>query len=155
MFLWVVGGLASPLPISAVRVVLIVAVIALILRDLGVVRFRLPQNHWQVPQSVLSKPGLQPALRFGAELGAGFRTYIPTASPYMLALALVLLPVPWGAAAGAASGFALGRAATPTVRLFSGDVSAWDKALEWRLPVLTGTAGVMSASLVGVLVLYP
>lgn len=146
-FLWVISGLLAPIPTRIVQVVFVTALAALLLRDLGVVRFQLPENHWQVPQSVLGKSGLQPAFRFGAELGTGFRTYVPASVPYMLALAILLLPVPWGSVAAASIGFALGRAITPAVRMFSGAVSAWDGLLERRLPVLTASGAVVAALL--------
>lgn len=145
--LWVIGGLSEPIPTSVVRIVLVSAVATLLLRDLGVVRFWLPENHRQVPQSVLGKPGLRPALLFGAELGTGFRTYVPTTPPYMLALAILLLPVSWGAVTAASLGFAAGRATTAALRMASGDVSAWDEMLERRLPVLTVSGAVVAALL--------
>jgi hypothetical protein len=151
MLVWLAGGLLTPVPLNVQRLVLAVLVFALLLRDFGVVRFWLPETHRQVPQSVLGKPGLLPAIRFGAELGTGFRTYVPSTPPYMLALALLLLPVSWGAVAGAALGFAAGRAATPTVRMFSGNVRRWDERLQQRLRLVVVGCACMAALLVAAL----
>jgi hypothetical protein len=152
---WLAGGLLTPVPLNVLRLVLGVAVVTLLLRDIGVVRLRLPENHRQVPQSVLGKPGLMPAIRFGLELGTGVRTYIPTTPPYMLALALFLLPVSVSAAAVAAVGFAAGRAATPTIRMYSGNVRRWDEHLQRRLRVVVVGCACIAALLVAALAVGP
>jgi hypothetical protein len=102
---------------------------------------------------VLRRPGLQPAFQFGAELGSGVRTYVPSASPYVLALAILLVPAPMVGALAAACGFALGRAAMPATRLLSTDVGAWDGLLGRRLSWLVAGAAVLTALLVGALIL--
>jgi hypothetical protein len=151
--LWVASGLLAPLPGAWSRGLLVGGVTLLLLRDLGLVRFWLPENHRQVPQSVVRRPGLRPAFQFGAELGSGVRTYVPSASPYLLALAILLLPAPMVGALAAAGGFALGRAAMPATRLLSTDVGAWDGLLGRRLSWLVAGAAVLTALLVGALIL--
>lgn len=149
--LWMVGGLAGPLPAVGSRVLLLCTVMVLLLRDLGVIRFWLPENHRQVPQSVLRKPGLQPAFQFGVELGTGVRTYVPSAAPYTVALTIVLLASAWPVAITAAGGFALGRAAMPATRLLSSDAGAWDvlltRRLAWLIPCSTGMTALLASTL--------
>ena len=81
------------------------------------------------------------------------RTYVPSASPYVLALAILLLPAPMTGVLAAACGFALGRAAMPATRLLSNDVGASDGLLGRRLSWLVTGAAAMTAALVGALVL--
>ncbi|MCF6525796.1 hypothetical protein HOY81_22360 [Streptomyces sp. JJ36] len=111
-----------------------------VLRDTGLLRLALPQNARQIPQHVLHRHLLGGALQFGFELGTGVRTYLSASTPYALAAAVLLhgglLP-----ALLAGSGFALGRAATPALRLASGAPSAWDARLTARLPALKVSAG--------------
>jgi hypothetical protein len=118
--------------------VLVVAVLGL-LRELGVVPIRLPQNTRQVPQDVLQRHLLRGAWQFGFELGTGVRTYVSATAPYVLAAA-VLLAGGLPAAALAGLGFGAGRAATPLLRVASGAVAEWDARLPGRIRAITLTA---------------
>lgn len=142
--LWLLSGLAAPLP-PGVRssAVLAVAVLA-VLRDLGWVRVPLPQNGRQVSRDVLARDWLRGAGQFGFELGTGVRTYLSASAPYAVAVALLLaspelvsVALPVGLAFGA------GRALAPLLRLASGDGAAWDRRVVARhrsLKVGTATA---------------
>jgi hypothetical protein len=151
--LWLLAGLASPIPTPAALAVLTGGFVILLLRDFGVVRFWLPENHRQVPQTVLHLPGLWPAFRFGVELGTGVRTYVPAVAPYLLALALLLFGEDWRTVGAAALGFAAGRTTMPAVRLLSGDEEAWDGLLAHRHALLVRTCGTVTALAIGLLVL--
>lgn len=142
-----------PLPDTGTRLLVLCAVTALLLRDLGLVRFWLPENQRQVPQSVVRKPGLEAAFQFGAELGVGVRTYVSSAAPYILGIAIVLVPAGWTAAVVAACGFALGRAAMPVTRLLSQQAGTWDELLARRLAWLVGCSAALAAMLATTLVL--
>lgn len=143
--LWLLSGLASPLP-QRVRFALILAfAAAAVLRDLGLLRLPLPQNSWQIPQHVLQRGILSGPLRFGFELGTGVRTYVSATAPYLLAIALLaggpgILP-----AVLAGAGFGLGRAATPFVRLSSPDPTTWDDLLRRRSRWLAAAATTAAA----------
>lgn len=134
--LWLLGGLAAPVP-QPVRHGVVVALACLaVLRDAGLLRFPLPQNARQIPQDVLRR-GAPGALRFGFELGTGVRAYVSATSPYALAAALLLAGPGITAAVLAGIGFGGGRALTPLVRYASGRQEEWDRALRSRLRAIT------------------
>ena len=153
LLLSLASGLAAPLP-PAWRYAAVVAVALLgLLRDLGAVRFPLPQNARQVPRDVLQRDLLRGSLQFGFELGTGVRTFVSATSPYVLAVALLLLGQQLPAAVLAGLGFGAGRAATPLLRQLSGAAEVWDDDLRARLPVVkAGAAAVLLAALVLLLV---
>ncbi len=77
----------SPVP----SVILLLATILLGLRELGLVRLRLPQRESQVNFDALAATGIHRRLfGFGFWLGTGFLTYSPYAGLHALALAVVL-----------------------------------------------------------------
>ncbi len=137
LVLGLASGLSAPVP-PAWRHGAIVAVAALgLLRELGVVSIPLPQNGRQVPQDVLQRDLLRGALQFGFELGTGVRTFVSASAPYVLALAVLLGGQRLWLAVLAGLGFGAGRAATPLIRLASGDVTGWDGRLRSRLRLVT------------------
>lgn len=62
---------------------------ALASRELGIWRFRLPENRRQVPRNVFRR-GPSGLWQFGLELGTGVRTFLPTGLPYMVGCVLAL-----------------------------------------------------------------
>jgi hypothetical protein len=94
-----------------------------LLREVGLVRFGVPQNARLVPEEVqhLRRWG---ALQFGFEMGTGMRTYSPSALPHLV-LAAMLLVVPLPAAFALAAGFALGRLAMPLLSNAWSDDGSW------------------------------
>jgi hypothetical protein len=146
LVLWLLSGLASPMP-PAVRYPAVLGFSLLgVLRDAGVVRYRLPQNSRQIPREVLRRP-VPGALRFGFELGTGVRTYLSATAPYVVAAALLLLTPGLPDAVLAGAGFGIGRAATPLVRFASGAGDEWDALLRSRLRLLTVGGGAVAALL--------
>jgi hypothetical protein len=97
--------------------------VPVLLREVGLVRFPVPQNARLVPEEVqhLRRWG---ALQFGFEMGTGMRTYSPSALPHLV-LAAVLLVVPLPAAFALAAGFALGRLAMPLLSNAWSDDASW------------------------------
>jgi len=151
LVLFVVSGLATPVP-EPVRHGLVVAVAVLgVLRDAGVVSFPLPQNARQVPQDVLRRDVARGALQFGFEMGTGVRTYVSSTVPYVLVVALLLTAPDAVTAVAAGVGFGLGRALTPTVRYASGDGEAWDAALHTHVRGITVVAGLSLAAALALL----
>jgi hypothetical protein len=114
-------------PPAVWRWVLLAAVAGLLLRELGLVRFWLPQNARQVPEQVSRHGRLFGPLQFGFEVGTGVRTYAPSALPYGAALAVLLLAGPV-AALVTGLGFGLGRSAMTLGNLFYSDDNTWDDA---------------------------
>lgn len=128
MGLLVVGSLVRlAFPVSVWRWVLGAAVVALVLRELGLVRFWLPQNKRLVPEHVHRHGKAFGPLQFGFEMGTSLRTYTPSALPHAAALAVALLAGPL-AAILVGVGFGLGRSAMTLGNLnFSRD-NSWDVA---------------------------
>jgi hypothetical protein len=119
-----VGALPQVLAPAPVRYALFTLVaVPVLLREVGLVRFPVPQNARLVPEEVqhLRRWG---ALQFGFEMGTGMRTYSPSGLPHVV-LAAVLLVVPLPAAFGLAAGFALGRLAMPLLSNTWSDDGSW------------------------------
>lgn len=153
VLLWLLSGLATPLP-AVVRYGLILGAAGVaVLRDLGIVRLPLPQNAWQVPQDVLHRGGLGGPLRFGIELGTGVRTYVSASAPYVLAIAVLAAGLTLSTAALTGVGFGLGRATTPALRAASPDPAAWDRDLRERTRPLTVLSSIAVAAALAVLVI--
>ncbi|WDZ82931.1 hypothetical protein [Micromonospora cathayae] len=143
LVLGVFSGLSAPLP-TPWRYAAIVAVAVLgLLRELGLVRVRLPQNARQIPQDVLQRDVRRGAARFGFELGTGVRTYVSSSAPYVLAVAVFLAGQRLSVAVLAGVGFGIGRALTPLARRASGDGDRWDDDLRVRLRAITVTGSTI------------
>ncbi|XTZ14794.1 hypothetical protein ACQSSU_25505 [Micromonospora echinospora] len=139
MALGLLSGLSAPLPVP-VRYAAVVAVAALgLLRELGLVSIRLPQNARQVPQDVLQRNPRRGALQFGFEMGTGVRTYVSSSAPYVLAAALLLVGQRLDVVVLAGVGFGVGRALTPLTRRAAGSGDRWDTDLRVRLRTITVT----------------
>jgi len=92
----VLAGLASVVAEPARSAALVVGVAGLLLLDMATRSLPLPQRSRLIPQQVFSRSLGGGLLRFGVEYGTGFRTLIPSASAYMLALFVLLTnPVWW------------------------------------------------------------
>lgn len=147
----VLSGLASPLPTAGVLTVMVAFAFAAVLRDVGVVRFWLPQNARQVPQEVFAFGRARGAFQFGYEMGTGVRTYVTSTAPFVVLLGVVLLAD--GAFVGvvAGLGFGLGRAVMPVLRYLSEQRASWDvhlkSQLRWIVPGSTFmcSIGVLAA----------
>jgi hypothetical protein len=119
-----VGALPQALlPAPARYALFSLVALPVLLREVGLVRFPVPQNARLVPEDVqhLRRWG---ALQFGFEMGTGMRTYSPSALPHLV-LAAVLLVVPLPAAFALAAGFALGRLAMPLLSNAWSDDGSW------------------------------
>jgi hypothetical protein len=145
--LGLLSGLFTPLPATGRHAAILAVALLGLLREAGVVRLRLPQHTWQVPQDVLQRNLLRGAWQFGVELGSGVRTYISATAPYVLAVAVLLGGQPLVVAALAGAGFGAGRAATPLLRRASGAPADWDTRLLSRLRALAlaSAAAILAA----------
>jgi hypothetical protein len=120
----VVAVLAQQLiPGAALLATFVVLAVVVLAREVGLLRFGLPENRRLVPERVAGL-GDMGALQFGFELGTGMRTYSPSALPH-LALLGVLLVVPPGGGLVLAAGFALGRLAMPLLSNAYADDGSW------------------------------
>jgi hypothetical protein len=147
LVLVVIGSLLrAPLPAPARWAVVGAALIAVLLRQLGVVRFTLPENRRLVPETVFRLGRHLGPLQFGLEMGTGARTYLPSGLPYVAAVAVLMTAsVPLAFCAGV--GFGLGRALMTGSSMRYGADDGWHQ--EWRdhartLAGLTGAAFMVS-----------
>jgi hypothetical protein len=119
-----VGALPQALLPASVREALFALLaVPVLLRECGLLRFRVPQNARLVPEGVqhLRQWG---ALQFGFEMGTGVRTSSPSALPHLVLVAIVLV-VPFPAAFALAAGFAAGRLAMPLLSNAWSEDGAW------------------------------
>lgn len=141
LVLYVVSGLAAPVPEPVRHGTVVVLAAVAVLRDAGVLRFPLPQNARQVPREVLGRDVARGSLRFGFEMGTGVRTYVSSTVPYALVVALLLTAPSLATALATGAGFGLGRALTPAARFAGPDGEAWDDTLHTHLRTIKLTAG--------------
>lgn len=131
----VIGSLVrAPIADTGRQAVVVVVAVILLLREIGVFAFPIPQNARLVPQFVTRVP-FWGALQFGAEMGTGMRTYSPTGLPHIVAVAVLLL-ASWPEAALAGAGFALGRAVMLVSFLIAPDKESADTMFTFSLPRL-------------------
>ena len=131
----VLGALPHVLvPVQVRQALFGLVALPVLLRELGLVRFAVPQNARLVPEDVqhLRQWG---ALQFGFEMGTGMRTYSPSALPHLVLVAIVLV-VPFPAAFAAAAGFAAGRLAMPLLSNAWSDDGAWSRVWARSEPVV-------------------
>ena len=116
--------LGALLPAGGTAAAAAVAAFALLaaLSELGLLRLPLPQPRRQVPERWRERyPQPLVALLYGAGLGVGFATYLPVATLFVVAAAVVALSGPFAGAAVLAA-FGVGRAlalAVATARVTS------------------------------------
>jgi hypothetical protein len=124
----VVGSLVRvPVPTWARLVMLGGALTVIMLREVRVVSFALPESRRLVPETVFRLGRHLGPLQFGLEMGTGARTYLPSGLPYVAGCAVLLLAsVPAALCLGA--GFGLGRALMTTSNLRYGDDGSWNEA---------------------------
>ncbi|MEU6078465.1 hypothetical protein [Micromonospora sp. NPDC047074] len=145
------SGLSAPLPAPWRYAAIVVVAVLGLLRELGLVSIRLPQNARQVPQDVLQRNIRRGSLQFGFEMGTGVRTYVSASAPYVLASALLLGGQHLHVALLAGFGFGVGRAFTPLTRRAAGTGDGWDIDLRVRLRTITVTAAVVLVVALGLL----
>ena len=131
----VLGALPQALVPPPVRAALFgVAALVVLGREIGLWRFRVPENARLVPEDVQHR-GQWGALQFGFEMGTGMRTYSPSALPH-LALAAVVLVVPLPVAPAVAAGFAAGRWRCRCCRTRWSDDGGWTEVWSAAEPVV-------------------
>lgn len=144
---WLASGLGAAVPVSWTVGIIVASVAAAALRDLGIVKFPLPEARRLVPQSVFQKGRMLGTFQFGVEMGTGLRTYVSSTVPYLVVLTLVLTHPAYVMAVAAGIGFGLGRAAMLVSRTLSWDREPWDERLAALSTRLALTASVTSAVL--------
>lgn len=140
MILYVLNRLFSPLPALGAGVLLLAACLSALLREFEVVAFPLPENQRLIPRNVFENQPVRGAGQFGLELGTGLRTFVPATSPYLLALAMVLIAPGAVAAIACGVGFGAGRTTALLARNASRRVEGWDELLGRRIRTIRQAA---------------
>ena len=140
------SGLVAARPDRLALGVVAAVAVAATAREIGLVRFALPQNRRQVPQSVFYKRRKVAALQFGFEMGTGVMTYTTAAAPYVAAAMLVMANGSWQLPIATGIGFGLGRAMMPLSRYLSGTDDAWDDRLKSRTTVIAAACTAACAA---------
>lgn len=137
----VVGSLVrAPLPVPVRWAVVDLALIAVLLRQSGVLAFTLPESRRLVPQTVFRLGRHLGPLQFGLEMGTGARTYLPSGLPYVGAVAVLMTAsLPLALCAGA--GFGLGRALMTASSLRYGADGGWYQEWQDHARTLAGLTG--------------
>ncbi|WP_242906389.1 hypothetical protein [Actinomadura terrae] len=152
LVLWLLSGLAAPLPPSARTLAILLAAAAGAARDLGALPLPLPQNARQIPQEVLRTRLWCGTLQFGFELGTGVRTYVPSSAPYVLALALLLAHGPLAVFLLTGAAFGAGRALSAALTLLARDPHR-DAAVAARIPHIQSTTALATLAALTLLLL--
>jgi hypothetical protein len=139
----------TPSPGSALIVA--VAAIALAVYDLSVRKVNLPQRRELIPQEVFFRSHARGFLRFGLEFGSGTRTFVTSASPYILIAMMLGLSTSFTQVVLVGAAFGFGRSIGPLQailaedRFWSQDLTGTARLVERLGSVLAAAVTVASA----------
>ena len=137
LMLVVLGGLVPSVPLNRVVWLIVAAVaILLLLRDCRVLKYQLPENRRQVPQTIYRLPSTLGDFVFGFELGTGVRTFVPASAPYLGCLTVVLFAQSIYPGIISGSAFGLSRGLVAVDRIVRRNRGRWDEALMRLTPFL-------------------
>ena len=154
LVLWVLSGFVEPLGETLRAIVLTAGAVGIVLSKHGpLARFiSLPESRRQIPAEVFGGGLVRGAYRFGLELGTGVRTYVPSAAPYILLLAVFLARLTLADALLVGIGFGVGRAFPLMVQLSAASrLRAMNPML--RRPDTSASAAGALITLAGALIL--
>ena len=114
---WLLSGFGRWVDVTAARTCLVLAIAAAVAVDTRVIPKRIPQAQQLIPQSRFNGSLIAGVACFAFELGLGFRTRLPSASPVVLVL-YVLLLAGWPEVFLLSLGWAIGRCTPIYVRLW-------------------------------------
>lgn len=141
------GVMKAVLPASF-RLLLVGAIaVVCLLREVRILKFRIPQNARLVPESVVAKGPVLGPVQFGFEMGTGVRTYSPSSLPHLMGLSICLI-LSFPAAVSLGVGFAGGRMLMAFSALISGDGSRWTtmwRAKRHQLAAVLATGAIVSS----------
>jgi hypothetical protein len=142
----VVGGLLSPVPLGWRQALALVGVVVVLLAARGVGGLRLPQTPRQIPSTVVARRRPGNAWRFAVPYGTGLRTFLPTASPHVLAAGLALTAPAPAILAGAAA-FGVGRGISLLLRSLTRRRDVYGATFERLTAALAGPSPFLVAAL--------
>ena len=145
-----------PWPRSAVSTI-IAAVLAfsLAIYDLMVPAIKLPQRRSLIPQEVFYRSHALGFLRFGMEFGSGVRTFVTSASPYILIVMMLSVPTSFAQVVGVGVAFGVGRSVGPLQAILADDVYwSGDLAMISRLIERVGSGLAATVAVIAVLPVF-
>ena len=141
-----IGLVAALWPHSAVSAVIAAAIaVSLAIYDFVVSKVDLPQRRSLIPQEVFLRGRGAGFLRFGIEFGSGMRTFVTSASPYILIVMLLGLPVSFLQTILAGLLFGAGRSIGPLQAVIS-DNDYWSRDLGRASRLLERLGSALAAS---------
>ena len=143
------GALVSPIP-SAWRAGLAIAgTLVVFAAARGIRGLRLPQTEKQIPSSVVAQRRPSSAWNFALPYGTGLFTYLPSASPHVLVVWLVLAAPSLATLAGTAA-FGVGRGLPLLTKSFARRRFAYDDSFQaftrWLRPLCPVLVAVAAAA---------
>jgi hypothetical protein len=123
-------GLVSPVPAPLRIAVWAVAAVTIVAINVATGKCPLPQVRHQIDQAAIAARRPGGAFHFGAALGTGLLTYLPSCAPHLLLLSLVLLAPNVLATSAGALGFGLGRALGLVGRAMSNDRARYEHSFQ-------------------------
>jgi hypothetical protein len=123
-------GLVSPMPARLRIAVWAVAAGLIVAINVATGKCPLPQARHQIGQALIAARRPAGAFRFGAALGTGLLTYLPSCAPHLLVISLVLLAPSGTATAAGALGFGVGRALGLLGRALANDRARYERCFQ-------------------------
>lgn len=141
LVVWILSGFTEPLNDGIRAALLIIGGVFVWASKHGPLAnmISLPEARRQIPAEVFGGSLVHGAFRFGAELGTGVRTYVPSAAPYILLLVIVLARPTLTNAVFVGLGYGLGRAVPLMVQLIGARGHRSTKIFLRRSEYLTST----------------
>jgi hypothetical protein len=136
----VARGLVSPVPVRVAAATGVAASAAIALVALVHGGCPLWQTRRQIAPEVVLGRTPRGAFAFAFQLGTGLVTYLPSCAPHVLALSLVLLPVPVAGVVVAAAGFGAGRSAVFVARMSVRPRDLFEARVQRVLPAVARAA---------------
>ncbi|HEX8626979.1 MAG TPA: hypothetical protein VF755_02270 [Catenuloplanes sp.] len=143
-----VGLFAALLPWTpSVGSIILTVVLAVSLAgyDLLVAKVDLAQRRSLIPQEVFLRSQVLGFLRFGIEFGSGVRTFVTSASAYILVVMMLGLPVSFTQVVAVGLAFGLGRSVGPLQAILADDVF-WSGDLERTSRLVERLGSVLAAA---------
>ena len=128
----ITGGLVEIMPLVWREMIFISTVTVAVVSQVLYPSRRHPDINRQVPNHVFAHSEKSGTVRFGFELGLGWRTKLTTLAPQVMAVGLILLPVTTNHVMLACLGFGCGRFIHLGSRLWHGGGHTWDERLTRR-----------------------
>jgi hypothetical protein len=123
------GALVSPVPPGWRAGLAIAGTLVVFAAARGVLGLRLPQTEKQIPSSVVALRRPSSAWNFALPYGTGLFTYLPSASPHVLVVWLVLA-APSLTTLAAAAAFGVGRGLSLLLKSFSLERFAYEDSFQ-------------------------